>query len=338
MSSFREKFDIANGTTITTSNSNYTTTNSGSTTATANTANALVGTACAACVCAAQSISLSHAFTGATTKHFRRIYYKPTGNPSATTSIIRFLDASDALCFEVQFMTTGVLRLRNSAGAQIAVTSTTLTANSYCRIEVSGNAGTATLKLYTGSNLHTGVATEVISGAYATTAISKVQVGATVSTTLTAYIDDDRGSDTDWIGPDASLAAQLTVSATGTTGWTPTGGANGTVVTSDTDDATYIESSSSPSSLVLDFTLPPIATPGGDLFFYTRMYLQSASSGTVTPTLRDGTTTVATGVAMAPPSAVDDVAFRFDAADIAGVAGSKWSAGTLVVRLSVTAS
>jgi hypothetical protein len=134
-----------------------------------------------------------------------------------------------------------------------------------------------------------------------------------------------------------SSPSTLGFAAVQATGWTVTGGAAIDVI-SDALDSTYLTSSVGPSSQALDLTIQPIETPTGDLVISTRANRVDATSASIVATLRDGTTTVATAATVNPGAAVGDLTITFPSADISSVTQTKWRAGTLVVRLAVTAT
>lgn len=149
-----------------------------------------------------------------------------------------------------------------------------------------------------------------------------------------------RTGTTTLIGPEAS-SSPLSCTAVTASGWSATGG-TAIAVLSDTSDTTYITSGDNPSSSTVDLTLPPLSTPAGDLRVLLRGYKTGASSGTVVGTLRNGGSTVSTAATQQIPDSLTgsggNLWLVFPAADISGIGSSTWSAGTLVVRATITAA
>lgn len=135
----------------------------------------------------------------------------------------------------------------------------------------------------------------------------------------------------------APPAETLTFPTVDATGWTVTG-ASAQAALADTDDATYVTSAVSPSGQTLDLTMQPIETPAGDLTVSVRAARVNATSASIVGTLRDGGSTVATAATVNPGASAGDLTVTFAAGDISGVTEAKWRAGTLVVRLAVTAA
>jgi hypothetical protein len=129
----------------------------------------------------------------------------------------------------------------------------------------------------------------------------------------------------------------LTFPTVDATGWTVTG-ASAQAALADSDDATYVTSSASPSGQTIDLTLQPIETPTGDLTVSVRASRIDATSASIVGTLRDGGTTVATAATVNPGTSPGNLTVTFPQGNISGVTEAKWRAGTLVVRLAVTAA
>lgn len=141
---------------------------------------------------------------------------------------------------------------------------------------------------------------------------------------------------TELIGPE--VLPLLDFTAASGSGWSAVPSGTLIAALSDDDDATYAQTTDSPSGLTLDSTLPALATPSGDLLVRVRAHRNGATSGSLVPTLRDGSTTVATASTITLGPSMTAYLVTFPAASISGVTPTKWAAGTLVVRLAATAA
>ena len=158
-----------------------------------------------------------------------------------------------------------------------------------------------------------------------------VQGGASVSAVLKGFLGVLAAAAA---GPTATLTFPTVVA----TGWTAIGG-TAQAALADTSDATLITSPTTPTSSPVDVTLQPIETPTGDLTVTVRAdRTGGATSASIVATLRDGATVIATAATINPTGTTSDLTATFLAANISGVTQAKWRAGTLVVRLAVTAS
>jgi hypothetical protein len=120
-------------------------------------------------------------------------------------------------------------------------------------------------------------------------------------------------------------------------GWTVTG-PSAQEALADSDMATLITSPNDPTAATRNMTLPPITPPDGDLKVIVEADRVGATSASVSATLLDGATVVATAPAANIPVIAGDVTLTFPAASLTGVTEAKWWAGTLVVRYSFTAA
>ena len=168
---------------------------------------------------------------------------------------------------------------------------------------------------------------------------SELRVEPSTSTVTVAPVETvGRGSIVlSALRPTVQATETLSFAGANATGWTATGG-TALATLSDVDEGTYVTSQVNPSAQALDLTLQPIEAPAGDFTVAVRAARVLSSSGSIVPTLRDGTTTVATASTITLTESPTDYIVTFPAAAISGVPAAKWQAGSLVVRLAATAA
>lgn len=147
--------------------------------------------------------------TGLSTKGSTRFYFRFTANPGATLSIFQ-VRGGGAGAASINLLTNGKLRVDDKLAAYNSTTTTTLSINTWYRIEFMANSGTTTgdgslsFKLFSGDSttaLDTITTTTANVGAGAV--LNDWRYGIPLSGTGTTYVDDIAYADdsTAYLGP-----------------------------------------------------------------------------------------------------------------------------------------
>lgn len=266
-----------------------------------------------------------------------RTYLRFSALPTSQQIIVNLLATGSVTQASVRLSTGGVLQLQDSTAT--TVSGPTLSLDTWYRVELLFDSTGAQLimRTYLGDSLTPLATTTYTSPTISTLAFTYFGKCSQSGTIASFWMDSLKvGLDAlTWIGPEITTLMDFT--ACTQTGGTATGG-TAIAVLSDDDDATYLTSPDNPSSWTVDLTLPAIQAPSGDLYVAIRANYITASGGSIVATLRDGSTTVATAPTVSLGGTVSTSWAVFPAASLTGLTSGQWAAGTLVVRLSITAA
>ena len=143
-------------------------------------------------------------FTGGASRYGRK-YMKITNLPSASTAFWATYDSAHVHLGDVRMLTDGTVQLRNAGSSSLQTSSHAFAAGDEFRVEYNCNvAGTSTVRLFWGGNLHGTTADETLSGTNGTAGTGLVAQwtdGAVSGVTWTVAWDETVIDDTTWVGP-----------------------------------------------------------------------------------------------------------------------------------------
>lgn len=143
-----------------------------------------------------------HSFTSTTKLPFYlRVYLYMTTLPSANTRIIRIGDSSDTRICDLTLNTTGTLSIGLNT---LATTTSTMSLNTWVRIEMRITSTGATLRLF--NNADSTTATQEVTSSTTYTAVGTTRFGLNVVALGEPSIwwDSIKYTDSDWVGPEIS--------------------------------------------------------------------------------------------------------------------------------------
>lgn len=147
-----------------------------------------------------------------------RYYIWVVTRPAAVT-ILSSVQLSTTVRAAVRLDTDGTINLRNATTT--VATSTALANGAWHRLDWDAdNAGTQTLKIFSGANLHTDTPSQTISGAYNSGTHDRIVIGSSVNTTTEFFMDAIVTDPTQALSSaiwEISLSIPLTMALTQTT-------------------------------------------------------------------------------------------------------------------------
>jgi hypothetical protein len=136
------------------------------------------------------------------TANYQRIYWYPAS--STTAANIMAVQTGATVQSNVQYNASNTkLRLRDGLSTVTATSANNVVLNQWYRLEhfVDTSAGTHTLRIFTGTNLHGSNPSETLTGTCATGTFNRAQVGTNGASTIDWFFDSYALDPNNWIGP-----------------------------------------------------------------------------------------------------------------------------------------
>lgn len=169
---------------------------------TGSTSNPYEGNSCARFNATGAASNLTYTHASTISEHHARYYVRPDTMPSANVAFFSMRNSDNTgAAFDVRCTTAGLVQLRNSTGVQQAVSTNALPVGQWSRIEVDAVNGSATIRLYLGAAVASSTPTETLTAAYASTVMSRSQVGVLAAATWDVSLDAYEGNDLTQPGP-----------------------------------------------------------------------------------------------------------------------------------------
>lgn len=210
---------------------------------------------------------------GANNAASARVYVYLTGLPSANTRLLSLLDSTNATQGSVSILSTGALQVQRAAAATAFTTASSLSLNTWYRIEfavtnATATTGSGTLATFLGdsSTPEAGLSDSITSVNFGTAALSNMRLGriAASGTMTTFYVDDPAfaTATSTLLGP-AGSSVGLPVQDITIASWTPSSGTDIYPLLSDGSDTTFATTAPNPVSQVLEEKIQSMdAAPG----------------------------------------------------------------------------
>lgn len=154
-----------------------------------------------------------------TTSIYTRLYFYVSA-VNVANLILGWRSNTDAAAGYMGINATGKIVMQNAAGTAVSTSTTTISANTWYRLETriqaSTTVGQVEWRLYTGANLDGTTTTEApaaVTNAVLTANIAGVRIGPAgitsggAATNITGYLDDIGINNTTWLGPSAATAS-----------------------------------------------------------------------------------------------------------------------------------